>query len=137
MELPKNNAQLEKIFKEASLADVSRLDGEYYVDMLTGILPSIRRFSHRKFFYHENGQTFGCNIIFNDIKWGYFFVETQKIGDSLQTVINYRHPKNSFLTNKIRDYIRCVEEDKIYIGRFNYLLNGKIRFLGYFSLRKK
>lgn len=143
MHLPKSKQKLEEIFKNAPVAEISDLEGEYYVDMLTGILPSIRRFSHRKVFCHENKKITGCNIVFKNFKWGNFFVEKSvtplidKDGSGEVLVINYDHPKNSFLTNKIRDHIRCIKKRNAYIGRFNYLLNGKLYFLGYFSLLKK
>ncbi|MFH0857013.1 MAG: hypothetical protein V1860_03895 [bacterium] len=137
MNMHENNPKLDKIFKNASPAEISDLNGEYYVDMLTGVLPSIRRFSHRKIFYQEDGKTTGCNIVFKNFKWGYFFLETRNFTSEQQTAINYAIAENSFLTNKIRDHIKCVEPGKLYIGRFNYLLGGKLYFLGYFSLIKK
>ncbi|NOY35426.1 MAG: hypothetical protein GXP44_00650 [bacterium] len=137
MELPKNKRALDEIFKNAESLDPSELSGEYFVDMLTG-LPSLKRFNHRKIFRQENGQTIGCNIIFKNKKWGCFFLEQTaglKEGDA-KTTINYDTPQNSLITKRIRDCIKKIG-DNLYLGRFNYILFGKPRFLGYFSLTKK
>ena len=58
MNLPKNNYKLTEIFKNARTPKLSEFNGEYFVDMLT-ILPSLRKFSHRKIFYSENDKTLG------------------------------------------------------------------------------
>lgn len=136
MELPKDKRALGEIFKTAETPNPSEFQGEYFVDMLTA-LPSLRKLNHRKIFYQENGRTFGCNVILKNKKWGRFFVE-QTGGESgrLETIINYGVPENSFISKNIRDQIRRVESG-LYIGRFNYILFGKPRFLGYFSLIKK
>lgn len=138
MKLPKNNRELTEIFKKAAVPQIADFSGEYLVDMLTG-LPSLKRFSHRKVFYSKKGGTFGYNAIFNKKKWGRFFLEQgvcEKLDSLKVIIINYDRKENSFVSNKIRDYVRCVKKDKLYLGRFNYLFMGKPRFLGYFSLMK-
>jgi len=136
MELPENKRALDEIFKNAESPDPSELSGEYFVDMLTG-LPSLKRFNHRKVFRRENGQTAGCNIIFKNKKWGWFFLEQTADGSGrLETIINYGAPQNSLITKRIRDQVRRTGGG-LYLGRFNYILFGKSRFLGYFSLAKK
>ncbi|MFH0790068.1 MAG: hypothetical protein V2A64_00375 [Candidatus Omnitrophota bacterium] len=138
MSLPKNNRRLGEIFKDAGLPEVSEFNGEYFVDMLT-VLPSLKAFSHRKFFYSQNGKVIGYNILFTRKVWGHFFVEQGvcEAADSLPAVvINYNRTENSFISNRIRDYVRCIEKDKLYLGRFNYILRGKLYFLGYFSLSR-
>lgn len=137
MKFPETRQELNEVFRKASAPRISEFHGEYLVDMLT-VFPSLKRFSHRKIFYAENKRVLGYNVLFNKI-WGRFLVEKGVIGvnGSLEAaVINYAGSQNSFLTAGIRDYVRCVEEDKLYIGRFNYLLLGRLHFLGYFSLEK-
>ena len=63
MKLPKNNKELTKIIKKAQVPDVKEFKGEYVVDMLT-VLPSLKKYSHRKFFFSENNQVQGYNILF-------------------------------------------------------------------------
>ena len=72
--------------------------------------------------------------------WGYFFLEEgvcEDAGSAGAVIINYESEKNSSLTRRIRDYVRCIEEQRCYLGRFHYLLKGRLRFSGYFSLVKK
>ena len=137
MKLPRNNDDLAKILKKARVPDIFEFHGEYFVDMLT-VLPSLKRISHRKVFYTENNQVRGYNILFQKKIWGHFFLEhgTYKGKDTLDVlVINYARRENSFSYRMI-DYVRCVEDDTLYLGRFNYVLFGKPRFLGYFTLSR-
>jgi hypothetical protein len=138
MELPKNNYELTKFFKNARTPNVYEFCGEYLVDMLT-VLPSLRKFSHRKVFYTKNDRVLGYNLLFTNKIWGHFFLEEGicKEVDLLKVVvINYDKIENSFISNRIRDQLRCIEKDALYLGRFNYLFMGKPQFLGYFSLTK-
>jgi hypothetical protein len=137
MKLPKNNYELTKFFKNARTPNVYEFCGEYFVDMLT-VLPSLRKFSHRKVFYIENDRALGYNLLFTNKIWGHFFLEDgicAEIDSSKVVVINYDRLENSFISNRIRDYVKCID-DTLYIGRFNYLFMGKPQFLGYFSLTK-
>lgn len=140
MLLPKNNLKLIELFKEARQPKLTDLQGEYFVDMLTG-LPSLRVVAHRKVFLCGDGKTVGYNEVFANKVWGHFFVEQgvyQTENCSLDvTVINYRVKENSFFTARMIDYVRSLEDGKLYLGRFNYWCLGKPRFLGYFSLVKK
>lgn len=138
MKLPKDNQELTEIFENARTPKVHEFDGEYYVDMLT-TLPSLRRFSHRKVFYAEDNKIVGHNILFNRMKCGNFFLEEGvcRLSDALGVVvINYKRAENSFITNRVMDYVREIKHKNLYLGRFNYLFMGKLRFLGYFSLSK-
>ena len=126
------------MFKSAKMPDLSEFNGEYFVDMLT-VLPNLRKFSHRKVFYTKDNRIFGHNILLTNRTWGHFFIEKGdcKALNSLEVIIiNYSRPENSFITNKIRDHLRCIEQNKLYLGRFNYFLKGRFYFLGYFSLSK-
>jgi hypothetical protein len=137
MKFPANHNALKEMFINAAEPALYDFQGEYIVDMLA-YLPSLKRFSHRKLFYKKNGRIFGHNILLNK-KWGHFFLEEGVCSelDSIKTVvINYYLKENTFPVRRIRDHIRCIEKEKIYIGRFNYLIMGSPRFIGYFSLEK-
>ena len=137
MKLPGSNQELKEVFRNAKTPAVTELNGEYLVDMLT-VFPSLKKFSHRKVIYRENERVSGYNLVFNKI-WGRFIVEEDicKDVDSVKVaVINYNRPENSLLIRGIRDHLRCIEKDLLYIGRFNYLFLGRLQFLGYFSLEK-
>lgn len=138
MKLPRNSYKLKEIFKNARAPEILEFNGEYFVDMLT-VFPSLKCFSHRKVFYHKDNMIVGHNILFTNTVWGHFFVEEGICNqqDSLKVaVINYERSENSPVSNRIRDYIRCVDDDTLYLGRFNYIFMGKPRFLGWFSLTR-
>jgi hypothetical protein len=137
MKFPKNSRELQKVFEHATYPDINSLTGEYLVDMLT-VWPSFKRFSHRKVLYRQNDMVTGHNVLFSKV-WGHFIVEEGSCRDVYSkraAVINYNRPENSFPVRRIRDYVRCVERDSLYIGRFYYTFPGRIQFLGYFSLEK-
>jgi hypothetical protein len=137
MNLPKTFRGLKDIFIKADPPGPSELEGEYLVDMLT-IFPSFKRFSHRKVFHKENEMMQGYNVLFGK-KWGYFFLEEDMctaLNQKAATVINYNRKGNSPIIRGIRDQIRCVNKQELYIGRFNYMLSGRLIFLGYFSLER-
>ena len=138
IKLPKNNKDLNEIFQKSTVPGISEFNGQYYVDMLTG-LPSLRKLPHRKVFCTENGQVLGYNLLFSNIKWGCFFLQegaSGGLGASEAMIINYNRAENTFITNKMRDYIKCIQKGHLYIGKLNYLFRDKIYFLGYFSLEK-
>ncbi|GBD97888.1 MAG TPA: hypothetical protein ENG83_14820 [Nitrospirae bacterium] len=137
MKLPGSNRELKEVFRNAKTPAVTELNGEYLVDMLT-VFPSLKKFSHRKVIYRENERVSGYNILFNKI-WGRFIVEEdicKNVDSGKVAVINYNRPENSLLIRGIRDHLRFIEKDLLYIGRFNYLFLGRLQFLGYFSLEK-
>lgn len=139
VDLPKEQHELDQIFKTAKVPEPAEFNGEYFVDMLTG-LPTSRMFMHRKVFYSKNGKVTGHNLFLSGLGWGSFYLEEglcENYGSLKAVIINYGVPKNSFITNKIRDYIRCIEKNRLYLGRFNYLFMRQIRFLGYFSLKRR
>jgi len=138
MNLPRNNSQLKKLFRNARAPKITEFDGEYSVDMLT-VLPSLKKFSHRKIFYKEDNRILGYNKLFANKIWGRFFLEEgiYEEKDSLKViVINYDRAENSFISNRIRDQIRCIKDNELYLGRFNIKFMGKLHFSGYFSLSK-
>jgi len=137
MKLPGTNAGLTEVFKKALPPDVSEFNGEYLVDMLT-TFPSLKRFSHRKVFYRNNDRVMGNNVLFNG-KFGYFLVQEgvcEELGSLEAAVLNYDRRENAFFIRRVRDHVRCLEKDALYVGRFNYLFSGRLYFMGYFSLEK-
>lgn len=137
MKLPKNNTALTEIFRNARTPLPTEFEGEYYVDMLT-VMPSFRRLSHRKVFHEGNDRVEGHNILLGRT-WGHFLLE-EGVCEDIESVgaviIHYDSDKNSFLTRRIRDYVRCLDKETSYLGRFYYLLWGRLRFSGYFSLSR-
>jgi len=136
LKLPENNLSLTEIFRSAATPDISEFNGEYLVDMLT-VFPSFKRFLHRKVFSMENRKVSGYNILF-DRKWGYFFLEKGNCEqpEPLEVmVINYDRGENSAFIRRIRDHVRRIQEG-VYLGRFNYLFNGRLHFFGYFLMEK-
>ncbi len=139
MKFPHSYKKLTEIFKKSGVPGINEFSGEYSVDMLSG-LPSLKIFGHRKVFQARNGvKVSGYNVIFKNLAWGKFILQEGFCPeiDSLAVIeINYNSSQNSFLTKPIFDQLRVVEEGKIYLGRFNYFLFGKLHFFGYFSLEK-
>lgn len=136
--LPRGDKNLEEVFKKARIPEIMEFRGEYAVRMLTR-LPSLHLLKHRKTFRSAERGVAGQNILFRDCRWGSFFLEEGVMpgAEKLKVVvINYGTPGNSMLTRGIRDLVRAVDGDRLYLGRFNLLIRGRLRFLGYFSLER-
>lgn len=136
MSLPGHHRELNTLFVNATDPDLSHLKGEYLVNIL--MVPGYRTLRHRKCFYTQNGNLLGYNLLRHTI-WGRFIVEEGRAagaGPLNGAVINYNRSENLFFIRRIRDYIRCVQKDKLYIGRANYLIWDRTLFLGYFTLEK-
>ncbi|MDH4028147.1 MAG: hypothetical protein OEU95_04895 [Nitrospirota bacterium] len=137
MRLLGKDRDLKHIFMTATVPAVTEFNGEYLVDMLT-VWPSFKRFSHRKIFYRKGSRVAGHNVILNK-SWGHFIVEQtlcKNIHSAGAALINYNLKENSLLVRGIRDHVRCIIKDDLYIGRFNHMFCGRLCFLGYFSLEK-
>lgn len=119
--------------------DPRELRGEYAVRMLT-LMPSLHRLGHRKRFFAEGSNPGGTNLFFRSLRWGRFFLE-EGLSDDPEplpvVVINYDVPGNLWPTRTVRDHLREVESGRRYLGRLNVLLQGRLRFLAYFSLSAK
>ena len=115
MNLPKNDLKLAEIFKTSRVPQAIEFYGEYFVDMLT-VLPSLRKYSHRKFFYTEHNTVKGYNILFQKKIWGHFFLERGTYGDESAAVliINYARKENRFFSHRMIDFVRCVEDDTLF-----------------------
>ena len=119
----------------AAIPDMEALPGEYRVDMLFP-WPSLRRLSHRKVIYREHGGLAGHNVLMNRV-WGYFAIEEGSCADinrGRAAVITYDRPENPFILKGLRDFLRCLDKDHLYLGRFYYEIGTRKVFLGYFSL---
>jgi hypothetical protein len=138
MELPKGNKRLEEVFKKARAPEITEFRGEYAVRMLTR-LPSLHWLKHRKSFSRAEGGVTGQNILLRGCSWGEFFLEEGVMPGREQlkvVVINYGTRGNTVVTRGIRDLVRAVDGERLYLGRLNLLIGGRLRFLGYFSLER-
>jgi len=122
------------------------LDGdplEWRVRILTGLIPDMSGWMrHRKRVYmspHLDEQekiqvrVVGCNIVREDVRWGYFY---PKAGWGLDgrpcLVLDYDVPCNSFLTNHIKDRVRATSDPRLLIGKL-YVGDS---FGGYFTMER-
>jgi hypothetical protein len=136
MRFPGSHKKPTAVFADSPAPDLSHLQGEYLVNIL--MVPGYRTLRHRKFFYREHGNVLGYNLLRHTI-WGRFTVEEGRAAEADSrhaAVINYNRNENLFFIRRIRDHIRCVKEDALYIGRAGYRLFGRTIFLGYFTLEK-
>ena len=127
-----NKKELQKIWNEAETPIAEDMKGEYQVKMLSGPFLWLNIPGDRKMF--DSGS--GFNILGKKKEWGFFFLE-ESPG---KLVINYnRVPlwhKNGRIVRTIRDHIRYAPKYGYYIGKFNMVIKGKLRFLGWFTLTK-
>ncbi len=138
MNFPKNNKELDQIFINGSEPSIEEFVDEYWVKMLTGMIPNFRWAGHRKRFFIQDGNKIGENIILSNSTFGYFKVEQGQCDDlnNLGVIIlNYGEKKN-FLTRSVRDKVRKIESGQ-YLGRYYNVIDGTYHFKGYFSLERK
>ena len=138
MNFPKDNKQLDQIFIKGSEPSIEEFVDEYWVKMLTGMIPNFRWAGHRKRFFSESGNKIGKNIILSNSAFGHFKVELGQcddLNDLKVLILDYGERKN-FLTRSVRDKIRKIESES-YLGRYYNVINGTYHFKGYFSLEKR
>ncbi len=138
MNFPKDNKALDQIFINGSEPSIEEFVDEYWVNMLTGMIPNFSWAGHRKRFFSKNGNKIGKNIILLNSTFGHFKVELGQCDDlnGLEVIIlNYGEKKN-LLTRSVRDKIRKIER-KQYLGRYYNVIDGTYHFKGYFSLEKR
>lgn len=138
---------LEKLFRDGEAPTFDQISehwskpNEWWVTMLSGPIPNLRRFDHRKQFVHVGmGETvIGTNILWDDFRWGYFKLETgtSPLDGRPVLVINYQQPANRFPFTRIRDHVRKTSDPNRMIGRFHLHLFGEDRFAGHFEMLKK
>ena len=119
MNLPKDDKQLDHIFVNGSTPSIEEFQDEYWVAMLTGMIPNFRWAGHRKRFIGENANKTGQNIIMCNIRFGYFKVKTGQCEelDNLKVIILDYGEKRNLLTRSVRDKIRKIESG-LYLGRY-------------------
>jgi hypothetical protein len=137
MKFPWSYKELNKIFLNAHDPDIDDFQGEYIVDILSW-LPSFKSISHRKVIYTEGNRHYGHNV-FPCLQWGQFLLTEKTLkesGDIKTLMLSYDLMDNFYLIKNIRDYIRCIDKNTLYIGKFYYQIFGYPVFIGYFSLEK-
>ena len=137
MKFPWSYKALNEIFLNAREPEIDELQGEFIVDILS-FLPSLKNLSHRKVMYTKDKTRLGHNVL-SGRKWGHFLLTENKVKElsTLKAVkLSYDLEDNFFLLRNIRDYIRCIEENSLFIGKFYYLVCGYQVLIGYFSLEK-
>jgi hypothetical protein len=133
--LPRTLKSLNGFFSTAREPVFEELYGEYRVKILTGF-PDFSWCNHRKVFYGKEGKGYGYNLMFSGWRWGYFDLRaTPDPHDAV--LIDYDKKENPFFWRPIRDYIKCLQKNTLYLGQFRYELNRKEKFIGYFSLSRK
>jgi len=116
---------------------MAELQGEFIVDILS-FLPSLKGLSHRKVMFTKGKQGHGHNVLYGRT-WGHFLLTEntfKELGSRKAVQLSYDVEDNFYLIKNIRDYIRCIDEKTLYIGKFYYHLFGHPLFIGYFSLEK-
>jgi len=136
----KNFLRLKEDFERASTPDPTELRGYFEVRLVTGILPDIRFFSHRKFFPEDvESQGGGYNEFLGLIRIGNFKIEVADsiLGDG-QTVlrVNYNRQGNPFWLKPLNDELKKIR-DGYYLGRGIYSIGGYAFNTFYFSLEKQ
>jgi hypothetical protein len=137
MKFPWSYKKLNKIFLNARNPDIAELQGEFIVDILS-FLPSLKSLSHRKVMYTTAEIQLGHNVL-SGRKWGFFLLAEDSFKESgarKAVRLSYDLEDNLFLIKHIRDYIRCIEKNSLYIGKFYYIVFGRPFLIGFFSLEK-
>jgi hypothetical protein len=114
---------LKEEFSRGATPRENELRGYYEVRLVTGILPDIRFFGHRKFFPDdvgvENGGPGGFNEFLGRIRVGSFKVGTRDsvLGDGQRILwINYDRKGNGFLLRPLNDELKRTGDGR-YLGR--------------------
>ncbi len=116
---------------------IDELRGYYEVRLVTGFLPGIRFFGHRKFFPDdvslENGGSGGYNEFLGFLRIGSFKigVKDSVLGDGqLVLHINYNRKGNCFLVRPLNDELKRTGEGR-YLGRGIFRF-GKLAFNSFY-----
>ena len=115
---------------------------EWSITMLTGIVPDFSgcRAHHRKqLWLGSDRKVNGRNVFFKDLRWGHFTVGAASWEGDGQSALLLDYSEsglNGFLTRRIRDVVRMTNNPNIMLGRFNYEVGSKQRFVGYFEMNR-
>jgi hypothetical protein len=114
---------LKELFSRGATPGAAELRGYYEVRLVTGFLPDIRFFGHRKFFPddvgEENGGPGGFNEFLGRIRVGSFKtgVRNSVLGDGQRILhINYNRKGNSVLIRPLNDELKRTGDGR-YLGR--------------------
>jgi len=111
---------LKEAFAAGSTPTATELKGYYAVRLVTGILPDIRFFAHRKFFPDDVAtKAGGYNEFLGRIRIGDFITEEAQsiLGDGQQVLrINYNRPGNPFWLRPLNDELKRLQPG-FYLGR--------------------
>jgi hypothetical protein len=139
----KSFSQLKQKFAENPSPDIGELHGYYAVKLVTGFLPPMRFFGHRKFFPVDvadpGPDSGGFNEFLSRIRIGCFMIEpaTSILGDGQQVLrINYNRPGNPFWLRPLNDELKKVGRDR-YLGRGVFRLFGLAFNSFYFSVERE
>ncbi len=135
--------RLKKQFADNPSPEPEELSGYYAVRLLTGFLPPLRFFGHRKFFpvdvaAPEPGSG-GFNEFLGSIRIGCFMIESADsiMGDGQRVLrINYNRPGNPFWLRPLNDELKKVG-DGCYLGRGILRLFGVAFNSFYFSVERE
>ncbi|MEA2101201.1 MAG: hypothetical protein U9P80_01335 [Thermodesulfobacteriota bacterium] len=137
----KEFSELKDRFAAGTTPDPSDLRGYYAVKLITGILPDIRFFSHRKFFppnVEEREGTGGYNEFLGLIRIGNFKIGVidSILGDGQKVLrVNYNREGNPFWVRPLNDELKKIR-DGYYLGRGIFDIGGHIFNTFYFSIEK-
>ena len=139
----KDFLRLKEDFAQASTPDPKELRGYFEVRLVTGILPDIRFFYHRKFFpddvEDEGGGRGGYNEFLGMIRIGNFKIGVidSILGDGQKVLrVNYNRQGNPFWVRPLNDELKKIS-DGYYLGRGIFDIGGHIFNTFYFSLKKQ
>jgi len=130
---------LKEAFAAGTTPLSTELKGYYAVRLVTGILPDIRFFSHRKFFPNDvSTKGGGFNEFLGLIKIGDFITEDAQsiLGDGQQVLrINYNRPGNPFWLKGLNDELKMLQPG-FYLGRGVFRLGSYALNTFYFSVER-
>lgn len=135
--------KLKEQFAQSPAPNPKEFSGYYAVRLVTGFLPPLRFFGHRKFFPVDvadpKPDSGGFNEFLGRIRIGSFAIESAEsiLGDGQQVLcINYNRPKNPFWLRPLNDELKKVG-DQSYLGRGVFRVFG-LRFTSfYFSVERE
>ena len=130
---------LKEAFAAGTTPLSKELKGYYAVRLVTGILPDIRFFAHRKFFPDDVAtKGGGYNEFLGLIRIGIFITEQAQsiLGDGQQVLrINYNRPGNPFWLKALNDELKMLQPG-FYLGRGVFRLGSYALNTFYFSVER-
>ncbi len=135
--------KLKKQFAESPAPGPEALHGYYAVRLVTGFLPDLRFFGHRKFFPADAADpepgSGGFNEFLGRIRIGSFALKSTEsiLGDGQQVLcIDYNRPGNAFWLRILNDELKKVGPDR-YLGRGILTVFGFSFNSFYFSVERE